>query len=36
MNIGGEVDMRSGFHRIVREGTARAARAIVLGAPKKW
>ena len=36
VNTGGEVEMKSGFHRIVREGTARAARALVLGAPKKW
>ena len=36
VNIGGEVEMKSGIHRILREGTARAARAIVLGAPKKW
>jgi hypothetical protein len=36
VNNGEEVEMKSGIHRILREGTARAARAIVLGAPKKW
>jgi hypothetical protein len=35
VNTGGEVAMKSGI-RILREGSARAARAIVLGAPKKW
>ena len=35
VNTGGEVTMKSSIH-LLREGTARAARAIVLGAPKKW
>jgi hypothetical protein len=30
------VEMKSGFHRILRSGTARAALVVVLGAPKKW
>jgi hypothetical protein len=36
VNTSGEVEMKSGIHRLLRGGTARAARAIVLGAPKKW
>jgi hypothetical protein len=36
VNSGGEVEIMSGIHRILRKGTVRAARAIVLGAPKKW
>ena len=35
VNSGGEVEMKSGIN-LLREGSARAARAIVLGAPKKW
>jgi hypothetical protein len=31
-----EVDMRTGLHRFVRGGGARAALALMLGAPKKW
>jgi hypothetical protein len=30
------VDMKSGFHRMVRGGGARLARTLMLGAPKKW
>jgi hypothetical protein len=30
------VDMKTGLHRIVRGGGARAALALMLGAPKKW
>ncbi len=33
---GGEVEMKSSFHRIVRGGGARAALTLMLGAPKKW
>jgi len=28
--------MKTGLHRIVRGGGARAALALMLGAPKKW
>jgi hypothetical protein len=35
-DTGEEVEMKSGFHRILRSGTARAALVVVLGAPKKW
>jgi hypothetical protein len=30
------VDMKNGFHRIVRLRASRAALTLVLGAPKKW